>query len=87
MDKQAIMDRVNEVRATMGTAGWEILRNDIQKQYDDLKEGAVRNITDERTLYYAKGYHDGLHLFLNYEKVLDSVEAGLNGGDDDAPAV
>jgi len=67
--------RLNEIQSTLGTAGWQYLLEDMQRQYDDLVRGAIRNCNDEKSLYYAKGYHDALYLFLNTEKI---VEVQLN---------
>jgi hypothetical protein len=72
---------IDEIRYMMASRGWEVFSKDMADRMEALKEGAIRNISSVEDLYYAKGMYEVLYTVVNYDRVVELMEEGLNDAD------
>lgn len=71
MMDEATRQRLEAVGEMFGTLGWRYLREDLETQRATLKEGALSNVHDEKSLYFHKGVLRTLDQILGLEAVVD----------------
>lgn len=77
-----IKDRIRLTRALMEHPAWPMLVRDWQEEIEGIKHQLVYSVSAEGLQGVFRGKLDVLERLVNLPKILDAVEAGLDGAED-----